>query len=487
MLYGTGLLLRLFQFVTTLILARILTPADYGIVALAGTVVGVLDTMSDLQVGGSIVRAAAIDNALLDTAFTITLGRGLLTGLILVVVAHPIAVAFRDIRLAPVLYALACASVINGVHNPYFSLYERNLQFKQESWRAAFAAVAGSAVGITAAFVLRSYWALVAGTIARALISMVMSYVQTPGRPSLSLKRFKEIFSFGGWLTLIGLIDYANSRVDYALIGRGLNNATLGAYHIGQQITLMSTGDVVGPLSRAIFPAFSMFVNDEERLRSSYRRAQTVIMGLALPIGIGTSVLGRELILVLVGSRWALAEPVVQWLAPLVALQTLAVSTDSLAFALGKTGILFRRTITIFAVRATLMVIGFSLGGFMGIIYARLLSGTFYLFYHLALAGRMTSSPFWTPIVAGWRSLISAAVMWAALWLLPKFSHVHGHDIAATFTLLMHVCLGAFTYLVCHVALWRLVGCPEGFESRILQLAKRLATRTNLLRQVFGN
>ena len=476
MLYGTSLLLRVLQLATTLILARVLTPADYGIVALAATIVGVLDTMSDLQVGGAIIRAKNMDGQFLDTAFTITLCRGLLTGTLLAVLAHPLAMAFHNSQLEAVLYVLALTSVINGIHNPYFSLFERNLEFHQESWRAALASILGAVVGISLALLFRSYWALVAGTVSRSIFNMAMSYVQTPGRPKLSVKRFSEIFHFGGWLTLIGLINYVNNRVDYFLVG-SLNSAKLGAYHLGEQVTSMATGDVVGPLSRALFPAFAMFADDPDRLKSSYRRAQVVVIGLALPIGFGTSALASEIIPLLVGPQWLLAIPVVEWLAPMIALQTLTVSTDSMAYALGETKSLFRRSVFLIVIRAVLLFAGFSLAGFMGIIYARIISGAVYLIYHLALAGRLTRSPLWIPFAAGWRSFIATTAMWGSLALMPKFAVVQSHAVGAVLALGMQIAVGAIIYLGVHLSLWLAVGRPEGFETRMLSEVRKLSAR----------
>jgi O-antigen/teichoic acid export membrane protein len=237
-------------------------------------------------------------------------------------------------------------------------------------------------------------------------------------------------------------------------------------------------------MSRALFPAFSMFVNDPERLRSSYRRAQTIIIGMALPVGIGTSALAKEIILVLVGSKWLLAVPVVRFLAPVIAVQTLATATEALAYAVGKTGILFRRTLTIFIFRATVLLIGFRLGGYMGIIYSRMLSGTFYLIYHMALAGRITSTPLWAPIISAWRSLVAAGVMWTVLLLLPKFEVIPTYYLMSVVILASQIALGATTYTVVHAVLWFLTGRPDGFERRMLSQAGRLPLPGPVVRQL---
>ena len=480
MLFGTGLLVRVLQFATTLVLARLLTPADYGVVVLAIAVSGFLDVMSDLQVGGAIVQARTIDRSLLDTAFTIGLLRAVLVGSLLLGSAHFVASVIHQPRLAPVLEVLAIGSAIGGLKNPFFIMFERNLDFSRESTRAALSTVAGAIIGIVAALIFRSYWALVIANLSRTAMDTAFSWFRVPGRPHLSLARLREIFSFAGWISLAGIVDYANSRADTFLLGRQLGNATLGAYSLGQQINMMATGDIVGPLSRAIFPAFSMVAGDPDRLRAGYRRAQEVMMGLALPIGVGTSLLAPELVRTLTGPQWTQAVPVVRVLAPVIALQTLAAATDSVAYATGRTSLLFRRVVILFVIRVSLLVIGFLLGGFMGIIYARVVSGACYLSYNLSLAARLTASRFMAPFAASWRSLGAAAFMSAVLLLLrpqAAFDHAQWGPVPG---LVLAIAIGGLCYVGAHAFLWMVAGRPDGFEVVLLQQAGR--ARKRLLR-----
>lgn len=480
LLWSGNMLLRLLQLVTTAILARILTPADYGLVALAMTVVGLIEVVSDLQLGGAIIRSRELEQAHLDSVFTIGLLRGLLTGLFLAAFAIPIAGYMHDARLENLFYALAVGAVIGGIKNPYFILFERNLEFRQEVWRNIVCALLGNGFGILVAILTRSYWALVIGMMANNALSMLLSYWRVPGRPRLSLARWRELFGFGGWLMLINVMNYVNGKLDYVLIGRGLGSTRLGAYHIGQQITTMSTGDVIGPASRAMFPAFALFSDDPARLRASYRRAQAVVLAVALPIGFGVSALAPEIVRLLVGPRWGEAVPVIRFLAPLIALQTLGAGVTSVALAAGRTRALFVRTTIILIVRGTLMFVGYHLGGFFGIIYARIASGTFFLIYELNLAAAITGGRSTDSVVAGWRSLLSVACMWPVLLLLPGAPGAIDYP-RLVLLLGAKVALGAAIYVGVHALLWRLAGRPEGPESRLIHEA------TSVLRRVVGS
>jgi lipopolysaccharide exporter len=313
--------LRLFALLTTSILARALVPSDYGIVALATAVTGFLDVVSNIQVAGSIIRAPEVTEDHLRSAFTINLLRGIFSALLMVIFAAQLAWLLGDARLAPVLRALALVPLLNGLQNPAFILFERQLQFMPDVKRTMLANLIGAATSICLALQTHSYWALVVSTVVIALVHTCVTYWRVPNRVGFSLSHFREMFGFGGWLALTSIVEYVNGKVDFLLIGRGIGAAPLGAYQAGGQIIATATGDVVGPLVRAIFPSLAMTRTPEE-LRDKYIRIQAVILSLALPIGIGLSAMAIEAVALLLGDRWAQAVPVVQLLGPLTALQT---------------------------------------------------------------------------------------------------------------------------------------------------------------------
>ncbi|CAN7748914.1 lipopolysaccharide biosynthesis protein [Caballeronia sp. LjRoot31] len=475
-LWSVNLLLRLFQLVSTAILARLLTPADYGVVALATTIVGFIDIISNLQVGGALIRSENISRDHLDTAFTLNVIRGVIVGVILIASARMLASLMHDARLEAVLYALAVSSVIGSVHNPYFLLFARNLDFTRDAKRRAFATICGSVIGIAAALLVRSYWALVIGSIATNLLTMIFSYWKIKVRIRFCLTHYRDLVSYGSWMILIGTLDYMNSKVDYFLIGRDAGSKTLGAYHVGQQVTTMATGDVVGPLSSALLPAFSIMSTSAERLRAGYRDIQSVTLAVALPIGFGVSALASDFIYALVGTQWDLAIPVITFLAPLVALQSLLGSIESLALSLNQGRLLFVRTLIFFFVRVSLMFVGFYMGGFLGIIYARMISGGFFLLYGLWLGANLVNGRMFDPLIASWRSMVSVAIMWLAIEVMKTPNHELQN--LSTFQqiglLAIKICVGASLYVAVHLLLWRVTGLPQGAESRLINQGKRI-------------
>jgi lipopolysaccharide exporter len=475
-LWSVNLLLRLFQLLSTAILARLLTPTDYGVVALATTIVGFIDIISNLQVGGALIRSENISRDHLDTAFTLNVIRGVIVGVILIASARMLAGLMHDPRLEAVLYALAVSSLIGSVHNPYFLLFARNLDFTRDAKRRAFATIGGSIIGIGAALLLRSYWALVIGSIVTNFLTMIFSYWKVQIRIRFCLTHYRDLVSYGSWLILIGTLDYMNSKVDYFLIGRDAGSKTLGAYHVGQQVTTMATGDVVGPLSSALLPAFSIMSTSAERLRTGYRDIQSVTLAVALPIGFGVSALAPDFIYALVGKQWDLAIPVITFLAPLVALQSLLGSIESLALSLNQGRLLFVRTLVFFVVRVSLMFAGFYMGGFIGVIYARMISGGFFLLYGLWLGAKFVGGRMFDPIIVSWRSMVSVVIMWLVIEVMKVPNH-EIHNLSAiqqVGILAIKVCVSASVYAGVHLVLWRIMGLPQGAESRLINQGKRM-------------
>jgi len=483
LLWATTVLLRVFQLATTTILARILDPADYGLVAIAMLFVGILDILSNFQIGNAIIKTRDLTTAHLNTAFTLNLIRGVVCALALAALARPVSVYMHDPRLANILYVLAIPALTNSLHNPHFILFARDLNFRRDSKRDTLATILGSVAGITVAFLFRTYWALVIGSLTTGLTATLFSYWRVPAKPRLSLAKSAEILRFGSWLVLISVLDFLNWRIDYLLIAHGLGTRALGAYNVGGMLTNTATGDVVSSLGRALFPAFSMLANDPQRLRQGYRQIQSITLTIALPIGFGMSAVAGNAVLLLFGNKWEMAIPVVTFLAPMSALQTMIASIEALALSCDKGKLLFFRSFIFFMLRVGLMFTGFYLGGYLGIIYARVISGTFFLLYGLGLAASITKGHWYEPIIVSWRSFLAVSVMYTCLVWLP-FPNVWQLAVPAlAIVLIAKIIIGALVYLFAHGSLWYACGRPDGAEQRLVLQGVRFLAK---LRPVSG-
>ena len=473
---GGRLLLRLMSLLSLMVLARLLTPADYGIAALAITAIGLLQTFSDIRIGQALVGTDEVTPAHLDTAFTLGLLRGLLVAVVLGAGASVFAGFMNQPALTDVLRVLAVVAVIDGFKNPAFLLYRRDIDFSREVNRQAVATVFSVLVTIGAAFLLRSYWAIVLGTIALRLAEGALTYWRVSYVPRLGLSRWREFTSFGVWLTFIGICEYIGQTAPQLVIGKMLGSVPLGIYSVGRDISTIATRELAYPLMAIIFPGFSTIGQDEARLRIAYREVQSTIFGLALPVGLGCAMLAGEFILILAGAKWLGAVPVVQVLAPLLALAMINAGTESLAVTKGKSHQLAWRAFALAAVSYPLLLAGERLAGFEGVLVALGIRMLTMITIAAWFSSRLAGDSLLSPLAACWRSFVAGGAMCLALLLATPPLDAQAPTFEVLLRTLPLVALGAAVYATTHALLWFAAGRPRGFEARLLDLI-RMARR----------
>lgn len=185
--------------VSTLILVRLLQPADFGLVAIATGVIAMIDVVSAIGVQDALVRAPDLDRDMYDTGFGLSILRGFLTALVIVVIAWPMGWFFGDGRLTVVMLALAAGSVISAFENIGIIDFRRDVAFRKEFDMQLWSRVVSATTTICVAVIWRSYWALVAGILTYRLVRLLQSYVMSPYRPRVTFRAWRRIIGFSLW------------------------------------------------------------------------------------------------------------------------------------------------------------------------------------------------------------------------------------------------------------------------------------------------
>lgn len=482
-LAGARLFVRFFSLINLVILARLLTPDDFGIATLAVTALGFLQAFSDVKLNNALIAFDDLGQRHLDTAFTIGFIRGLLIAGLLFAGAGAIARFMNVPALESVLQVMSAVLLIDGLKNPAFLIYERNVDFSKEFRRQTVATLVASLSGIAAAFYFRSYWAIVIASIVERVLQLVLSYWRIPYRPRFGLAAWASFISFSSWLTFQGMLSQLSAMASRVLIGKYLDAGAVGVFAAARLLAALPTHELMAPLRRVLFPALSSIKHDSPRLRVAYRNAQATIFGLSLPISLGMTFYAREIILVLFGPKWLAAAIPLQILAPALAIGTLGAATNSLAMALGHVRGLFLRSAIVLAIAYPAIYVGIKLGGLTGAAFgvaAYLLAGTA---INLVFVARMVGDSPLAPLSTGYRSVVSAASMLGVLALVsPPFDA--SRSAAAQLALLVPlVGLGAGIYGALHYGLWRLSGRPPGFEENLLHYASRVVRRRSPARR----
>ena len=471
-------LINLIGLVSTLLLARLLLPEDFGLVAIAMTFVTIVGSVTELSLSSALIQHEAPSEAHYDTAFTLSVARSLLLGATVVAFAWPVGWLYGDPRLVPVLLAIAACMAVSGFGNPRMVMFTRRLQFWQDFVFGVSTKLVGFLVAVAVAYFYRSYWALVISNAVIQLHVLTLSYLFLPRRPRFSLVGWRDLMGFSIWMSLEQAVNTLNWRADTLFIGYFLGSRPLGYYNFGDNLAAMPTREATAPIAQTLFPAFSRLNGDPPRLRQAYQRAQAMLCAVALPLGFGFAALAEPLVLAAVGAKWQPAVIVIQVLSGLFAVQTLASSAHPLAMAMGKTRLLFRISLVSLLIRVPLIVAGLATGGLVGVVYARVVSGLIGTVISLALVRHLLDLPIVRQLSANIRSFAAVAAMCGVLALVPRVlpeslgtAHIAGIAVL--------IVAGGTTYGAALLGLWLVAGRPPGPEAEALELLARLRTRIN--------
>lgn len=470
---GARLVMRALGLLNTIVVARLLAPEDFGLVAVAMSAMLLLQGFSDIGVAQAVVRFDDADRDDLDTLFTLSAVRGLLIGLLLAGSA-PLAGAFYgDARLTGVFLAIAVTPVAMGCINPRFYEYERRLDFSKEFVFSVVNKLIGVIASITVAIIYRSYWAIIAGVVAGALTQLAISYLMRPHPPRLTLASMRKVFGFSGWLTGVSFMAALNNKLDAFILARVIGVKLTGTYYLGMQLSELSAAELASPLARAIYPGLSELKREPERMRAAFLRGVAALGAVAMPASLGFAFVAPDFISVFLGEKWRASIPVIQILAPVLGLQTLFFAIQSYAMALGMTRLVFFRELIFFCVRLPVFVWAAVVHGLAGAVWAAAGLGLVHIAFNAALyaraAGASPLDPFWSAR----RSLMGLAAMAAYFaWARPLLPGLD--EMAAGLRLMFDIAAGASVYAGVHALAWAAAGRPDGVERVVVDALKKL-------------
>lgn len=456
---------RLIGLVSTLILARLLVPEDFGIVAMASIVVGLIDTLLDLGVGSALVQNKHAGREEFDTAWTCRLLQAAFAALIIWLAAPFSAEYFRDSRVIDVIKVMALPVLIGGFENIGIVAFQKNMEFGRDFQFFFFRRVAGFVVTIALAFWLKSYWAMVIGAVVGRTVGVAISYGMHDYRPRLSVARIRQLWSFSQWILVGNVGSYGARQVDKFLVGRRTDAATTGSYSLADEIAVMPTTELLAPLSRVLFPVFVDAAHDPEKLRAAFCKALGVQTLIALPAGVGLCLLASDAVLLLLGERWQQTIPLVQTLALISVFSALAYSSSYLLLALGRASLQALISWFTFGILAFLVIVGFPDVGAQGIANIRLATAALGFMLFVCLVLHYVESVRLRDFVKhSWRPLLSTGVMAISLSEFPRFE-----SLTLLVQVFLSVAFGAGVYTCSILILWRVSGCRDGGETYLLE------------------
>jgi len=458
---------RLLAFASVVVVARLLSPVEFGLFAIAASYVAVIEGLAEFDVNSALIRTRDEHRDLYDSAWTLSVARGVVSALVMMAIAP----FLGDARIASALYVLALAPLLTGLSNPRFVMFERDLDYSKLAVLTIAARLVSLAATLVVAVMFASYWALICGLLAGSATSLALTYVLMPYRPRFSRARFADIFSFSGWMSLSTMVTTLSMQTDRIIVGRLLGVAEAGSYHMTQAVAVVPTAELAGPIRRVLFPSFSAMVGDLPRLRRGVCESIGILASLGLPAGVGFAFAANDFVPLILGDQWIGIIPLLQVLVPFLAFRSTLSMTLPCVMALGRTRLLFMVVSAYALIHLPMFITGTALFGLPGAIWSIVAAGVFYSYLNALMLKLTLDVSLGEIAVQLRRPVLSVALMCGVLAIAGYSSLI---DITSTrgswLSLLMKVILGAATFCAAHYAIWRIEGRPNGVETRLRQV-----------------
>jgi PST family polysaccharide transporter len=458
---------RILDFAAIVVLARLLAPDDFGLVAIAASLVSIIEGLSAFDVNKALIRTRDKDRALYDSAWTLSVLRGVVSALLMVSIAPFVA----DERIRAVLLALALSPLMSGLSNPRFVTFERDLVYSKLAVLTLGAKLVSLPVTLLVAFAFRSYWALVLGMLAGTFVSSILSYALRPYRPRISFARASDIFAFSGWLSLTSVVTTLSMETDRIIVGRILGVAEAGLYYMTLRVAMLPTRELISPLQRILFPSFSELVPDRSRLRRVVRESINVLGSLGLPAGCGFALVANDFVPLALGDQWVSIVPLLTVLAPYLGVRATLSLTLPCVMALGETRLMFRVSFVYALVHLPAFIAGTAFFGLIGSIGSIVGAGVFYTYLNAWLLNRTLAISLDEIVAQVRRPLAATVLMVGAVWALGSIVPLNLFSEGGSWTSLgTKTLVGAVVFGVSQYTIWQLEGRPPGIEQRLRQL-----------------
>jgi O-antigen/teichoic acid export membrane protein len=469
---GARWAMRLIGLVNTMILARLLAPSDFGLIAMVMLAYGLLETISYAGVDLALMRGNADSREHYDTAWTVQILQGAFITVLMLLSAPLVAAYFKEPRALLVILLVAPRALLDGMQNIGIVAFRKELDFAKEFRYTLYNRLLNFVIVIGAAFWFRNYWALVLGSLASSVIGLGLSYAMHPFRPRLSLARAKDIWSFSQWLMISRIGSYLSRKCDEFIVGGYAGTAAMGNYHVGSDLATLPSNELVMPIRRAMFPSLSKIADRPSEFATAVLASFSAIAAMCLFVSATLLVVASEFVLVMLGAKWVDAIPLVRWFAVFGAFSSLVLVLEVPLWVSGKTNLSAVQTWLEFAAMVPLSWLAVHHYGVEGAAATRAGVSIAMVPLMMLLTVRAGSLGFLQLCGALVRPLAAAVVMVLAVEAVP-FAGLGPVVVVLAAKLVLCIAL----YPVSLWLLWIGFGRPAGFETTALHQLGRLMAR----------
>lgn len=474
-LIATRMLGRILGLCNTLVLARILVPGDFGLVAMATTFSQAVEAFAQVGIQDALIRAENHPRELYNTAFSMQIVRNLLVGAAIAAGAYPASIYFEEPRLMNLILILAVSASLY-FENVGIIEYRREMRFFTQFMILTIPRVLSLVVTLSIAIVYRSYWALLAGIIANQFCYVVLTYVVHPFRPKLSFAKWRDLLGFSVWTWFSSLARMVLQRADPFLIGPRAGSGALATFLVSSEIALLPVTELVAPLAAAMFPGMAMA--QRQGKNSAGITLDTIVNIFPVLMGLGIAISGASgyIVAVALGEKWVTAGP----LMAVIAIGCLFFPANRICSATLVARGEVRKDFTVIALAAGARVAAIGaavhLSGDLSVVaWACVASSAAEAFLSLLFLHSLGGTEFRKALAPVGRTVV-AGILTAGLLFFSGFGWqpVIGVPVLSAFFLGAALVIGTLVvYAVISLGLWALNGLPAGPEAQIVRLSQR--------------
>lgn len=329
--------------IVTAILARILSPEEFGIVAIATVIIVFFNMLTEIGIGPAIIQNKELNKEDLSNIFSFTIWFGLILTIIFVLLAKPIAIYYETPILEPISYYLSIAIFFNSSQIVPNALIYKDKDFKFIALRSFSVQLFAGVIAVISVFLGFGIYALLINPILSSILLFIISYVKKPIKFKLyfNIKSLKKILSFSTYQFLFNLINYFSRNLDKLIIGKYLNNTMLGYYEKSYRLMMLPLQTITHVVSPVMHPVFSDLQNDFKKLSDSYLKIVKLLSYIGFPFSVLLFFTSRELVLLIFGMQWERSIPSFEILSFSVGFQIILSTSGSIFQAANSTKIMF--------------------------------------------------------------------------------------------------------------------------------------------------
>ena len=463
--------------VSTVILARVLVPADFGLVAMATSLIAILELFSAFGVDVALIQRPNAVREHFDTAWTLNGLAGVTVACAMLVFAWPLSWFYNEPRLVAMVCVLAIGSVLQGWENIGVVAFRKEMNFQREFRYLMIKRFIAFCIGVTLALVLRNYWALVISMIAGRAVGVTLSYYLHPYRPKLSLAAATEFLHFSKWLVVQNMLFFLRERAPDFILGKVSGPHAVGIMNVSTEIASMPGTELIAPINRAALPGYSKLRDDPAALRREYLAVASLVTLVVTPVVAGIGVVASIVVALLLGPKWHEAAIIINLMAFLGITNVFLGTAHAPLLAMGRPSVFAKITAIQVSVLIPVLIIMSSRYGVVGAATGYILTALGLLPLNIALVLRTIEMRAATLLREVWRPILAAGTMYVVTKLvaMPVIDIATLSSSEALRLLAIYVPLGALVYVATLASLWMLSGRPEGAETIVMRIvAERL-------------